>query len=416
MPATTDQDQTGQQTNGTGARERQLVLERVERLLLEHPPATTPPGDFWGAQFDLGLAWVHFPEGRGGLGLDPKLQAIIDERLGQAAAPSNVNRNFMLIGMAGPTLAAVGTPEQQDRFLRPGFTCQEIWCQLFSEPGAGSDLGGLSTRAERDGDEWIFNGQKVWTTLAHVADWAMILARTDPNVPKHQGLTYFLIDMKQPGIEVRPLRQINGEAEFNEVFLSDARTPDTLRVGPVGAGWQVALTTLMNERVAFGHLAKAPRGSGPVAQALKLMGERGADEATRDELAQRWIELELVRLTTLRAQEQRDRGVPGPEGSVLKLAYSWAAHSTWGLCVDLLGETGLLISDYEMIRPTIMGGSSLGEGETSDVVKAWLTSLGGTIGGGTSAISKNVLAERILGLPGEPRADRDMPWSEVPRS
>jgi len=393
------------------------IDERIDGLLAAHPPATTDPHEFWAAQYDLGLAWVQFPEGRGGLGLDPKLQEHVDERLSAAGAPSNVNVNFMLLGMAGPTLVAMGTDEQQERYLRPGFACDEIWCQLFSEPGAGSDLAALSTRAVRDGDEWVLNGQKVWTTLAHVADWAMVLARTDAEAVKHRGLTYFLIDMRQPGIEVRPLRQINGEAEFNEVYLTDARTPDSLRVGAVGDGWRVALTTLMNERVAFGHLAKAPRGSGPIGHAVRLVRERaGVDDAVRDELARSWIENELVRLTTLRAQQMRDRGTPGPEGSVIKLAYTWATHHAWELCVDLLDQDGLLISDYEMLRPSVMGGSSLGEGETSDVVKAWLTSLGGTIGGGTSAIAKNVLGERVLGLPGEPRVDKDLPWSKVPRS
>ena len=394
----------------------EVVDQLIDRLLAEHPPATTDPHEFWGAQYDLGLAWVQFPEGGGGLGLDPKVQEHIDERLSAAGAPSNVNVNFMLLGMAGPTLTALGSDEQRERFLRPGFSCEEIWCQLFSEPGAGSDLAALSTRAERDGDEWIFNGQKVWTTLAHVADWAMILARTDPEAPKHKGLTYFLIDMKQPGIEVRPLRQINGEAEFNEVYLTDARTPDSLRVGEVGDGWRVALTTLMNERVAFGHLAKAPRGSGSIGQALKLWRQRGGDGSTQDELARCWIENELVRLTTLRAQQMRERGTPGPEGSVIKLAYTWASFRAWGLCVDLLGDDGLLVDNYEMVRPTVMGGSSLGGGEPDDLVKAWLTSLGGTIGGGTSAIGKNILGERVLGLPPEPSVDKSQPWSKIPRS
>jgi alkylation response protein AidB-like acyl-CoA dehydrogenase len=389
----------------------------IERLLAEHPPATVSPADFWGAQFDLGLAWVHFPEGFGGMGFDPKLQEHVDERLEAAGAPSNVNVNFMLVGMAGPTLAALGTDEQRQRFLRTGFICEEIWCQLFSEPGAGSDLAALSTSAVRDGDEWTFNGQKVWTTLAHVADWAMILARTDPAAPKHKGLTYFLIDMKQPGIEVRPLRQINGEAEFNEVYLTDARTPDSLRIGDVGEGWRVALTTLMNERVAFGHLAKAPRGSGAIGQAMRLRHELGdVDEHVRDDIASQWIEMELVRLTTLRAQEMRERGVPGPEGAVIKLAYTWASYRTWELCVDLLGLDGMLTDTYEMVQPTVMGGSSLGEGDPSDIVKAWLTCIGGTIGGGTSAIGKNILGERVLGLPGEPRVDKDRAWSEIPRS
>ncbi len=394
-----------------------LVDQRVEQLLADHPPERTDPHEFWGAQYDLGLAWVHFAEGSGGLGLDPKLQEHVDERLAAAGAPSNVTRNFMLVGMAGPTLVAMGTDEQRQRFLRPGFRCDEIWCQLFSEPGAGSDLAALSTRAERDGDEWIFNGQKVWTTLAHIADWAMILARTDPDQPKHKGLTYFLIDMNQPGVEVRPLRQINGEAEFNEVYFTDARTPDSLRIGEVGEGWRVAITTLMNERTAFGHLAKAPRGAGAVGAAVELYRRHGeGDEVLRDEVARKWIENELVRLTTLRAQQLRDKGVPGPEGSVIKLAYTWASHTTWELCVDLLGNDGLLISDYEMVRPTLMGGESLGDGGGSNVQKAFLTSLGGTIGGGTSAIGKNVLAERVLGLPGDVRVDKDPPWSEVPRS
>jgi alkylation response protein AidB-like acyl-CoA dehydrogenase len=398
----------------------QTTLDRVDglidQLLTEHPVDGSPK-ELWAAQYDLGLAWVHFPEGYGGLGLDPKVQEHIDARLARAGAPRNVNVNFMLIGMAGPTLIAQGTEEQRQRFLRPGFACEEIWCQLFSEPGAGSDLAALSTRAVRDGDEWVFNGQKVWTTLAHVADWAMILARTNPDQPKHKGLTYFLIDMKQPGVEVRPLRQINGEAEFNEVYFTDARTPDTLRVGDVGEGWRVAVTTLMNERTAFGHLAKSARGSGVSTTLRRLLAQRDdLDGARRDQVVRRWIDMEVVRLTTLRAQQLRDRGVPGPEGSVIKLAYTWASYKAWELSVDLMGAEGMLISDYEMVRPTLMGGTSLGGGETRDIVKAWLTSLGGTIGGGTSAIAKNVLGERVLGLPGDVRVDRDLPWSQVPRS
>ena len=392
------------------------VNHLVDRLLAEHPPATSDPREFWGAQFDLGLAWVHFPEGKGGLGLDPKLQEHVDERLQLAGAPSNVAANFMLIGMAGPTLVARGTEEQQRRYLRKGFTCEEIWCQLFSEPGAGSDLAALSTRAVRDGEEWIVNGQKVWTTLAHVADWAMLLARTDPEAPKHKGLTYFLIDMREPGVEVRPLRQINGEAEFNEVYFTDARIPDSLRVGDVGQGWNVALTTLMNERVAFGHLAKAPRGAGGVGQAVRLFEAGGRDASVHDEVMRVWVDNELVRLTTLRAQEMRDQGTPGPEGAVIKLAYTKATVATWDLCTGLLGSAGMLISDYDMVRPTIMGGSTLDVEDDAEIPKAWLTTIGGTIGGGTAAIGKNILGERVLGLPGEPRVDKDLPWSQVPRS
>jgi alkylation response protein AidB-like acyl-CoA dehydrogenase len=396
-------------------------LERVDtlidQLLSEHPPASTPDKEFWGAQFDLGLGWVHFPEGYGGLGLDPKLQEHIDERLEQAGAPSNVNVNFMGIGMAGPTIVARGSDELKQRYLRPAFACDEIWCQLFSEPGAGSDLASLSTRAVRDGDEWVITGQKVWTTLAHVADWAMILTRTDPEQPKHKGLTYFLIDMRQPGIEVRPLRQINGEAVFNEVYLTEARTPDSLRIGEVGEGWAVALTTLMNERVAFGHLSRAPRGSGGIGQAVKLLRSRNIeDEAVTDAVLHSWIDNELVRLTTIRAQEMRDRGTPGPEGSVIKLAYTVISQNTWELCLELLGGDGMLIDNYEMIRPTTMGGSALDEQEHPDIAKAFLTTRGSTIGGGTTDIGRNILGERVLGLPGDARTDKDVPWSQVPRS
>ena len=230
--------------------EEELVASRIDQLLAGHPPATTSPETFFAAQFDLGLAWVQFPEGRGGLGVDPALQDLVDLRLDDAGAPSNTLRNFMGVGMAGPTIVAFGNDAQQTRWLRPLFTCDEIWCQMFSEPGAGSDVASLATRAVPDGDEWVVNGQKVWTTLAHVARWGLLLARSDPDVPKHRGLTYFVVDMHAPGVDVRPLRQMTGEAEFNEVYFTDVRIPDAERLGAVGDGWKVATATLMNERVA----------------------------------------------------------------------------------------------------------------------------------------------------------------------
>jgi alkylation response protein AidB-like acyl-CoA dehydrogenase len=391
------------------------VNEAVEQLLRDHPPASTDAQAFWGAQFDLGLAWVHFPQGRGGLGLDPDLQQVVDDRLRRAGAPDPMLRNFMGLGMLAPTLVAFGTGEQQHRHLRPAFTCAEIWCQMFSEPGAGSDVASLATRAVRDGDEWVVHGQKVWTTLAHVADFGMLLARTDPEVPKHQGLTYFLCDMRQPGVDVRPLRQMTGEAEFNEIFLSGARIPDSQRVGAVGDGWRVAIGTLMNERVALGALAKEDRGGGVVRHAVRLVQEHGGDAVARDRLVRRWIEAEVVRLTTLRAQSAREQGTPGPEGSILKLAVGGLQQRIFELCVDALGAHGMLIGDYEMRRPTIMGESSLA-GDEVDLVKAFLAVQGTTIGGGTTDIGRNILGERVLGLPGEPRTDRDLPWSQVPRS
>ena len=201
-----------------------LVRERCEQLLAEHDPSTSSTADFLGAQFDAGLAWIHFPEGFGGLGLSPSLQRVVAECLGRAHAPLSAPRNPIGYGMGAPTVVTHGSDAQRHRYLRPLFTGEEVWCQLFSEPGAGSDVASLATSAVRDGDEWVVNGQKVWTTLAHIARFGMLIARTDPDAPKHKGLTYFVVDLHAPGVEVRPLRQLTGEAEFNEVFQSDVRT------------------------------------------------------------------------------------------------------------------------------------------------------------------------------------------------
>src|SRR5512138_2627291 len=224
--------------------DEQRVDELCDQLLAEHDPKTTKPADFLGAQFDLGLGWVHFPEGNGGLGLSPKLQNVINQRVLAAGGPLPYARNPIGYGMCAPTIVTHGSDAQKQRYLRPLFTGEEVWCQLFSEPGAGSDVASLSTRAVRDGDEWVISGQKVWTTLAHVARWGLLVARTDPDVPKHKGLTYFVVDMQAPGVEVRPLYQITGEAEFNEVYFTDVRIPDAERLGEVGEGWRVSLTTL----------------------------------------------------------------------------------------------------------------------------------------------------------------------------
>ncbi len=203
-----------------------LVDQRIDELLAELDPATTDPVEFRGRQYDLGLAWVHFPEGYGGLGLKPVVQRHIDERLYGAGARRPGVRHFFGLTMAGPTIVTNGDDAVRERLLRRTFTGEDAWCQLFSEPGAGSDLAGLATRAVRDGDEWLVSGQKVWNTFAHLADRGMLVARTDPEAPKHKGLTYFALDMHAPGVEVRPLRQLTGEAEFNEVYMTDVRVPD----------------------------------------------------------------------------------------------------------------------------------------------------------------------------------------------
>ena len=283
--------------------DEQLVEEKLDQLLAGFPPASTPDRDFLGAQFDAGLAFVHFPEGFGGLGLSRKLQPLIAARLRQAGAPNLGQRNAIGYGMAAPTILTMGSEEQKRRYLRPLFTCEEIWCQLFSEPGAGSDVASLATRAVRDGDEWILNGQKVWTTLAHTSRFGMVLARTDPEAEKHKGLTYFVVDMQAPGVEVRPLRQMTGDAEFNEVYFTDVRIPDSERLSDVGEGWRGAIVTLMNERVSIGGTVP-PRGSGPIATAVGIWNKMPAERRTasgRDRLMSLWIEAEILRLTNMRA-------------------------------------------------------------------------------------------------------------------
>jgi alkylation response protein AidB-like acyl-CoA dehydrogenase len=391
--------------------EDRLVADLADRLLAEHPPSSTPPREFLGAQFDLGLAWVHFPEGQGGLGLSPKLQEVASAKLRGAKAPSAGPRNPIGVGMGAPTVVTHGSDAQRSRYLRPLFTGEEIWCQLFSEPGAGSDVASLSTRAVRDGDEWVVNGQKVWTTVAHLARWGMLVARTDPEAPKHRGLTYFVVDMKAPGVEVRPLRQITGEAEFNEVYFTDVRIPDAERLGGVGEGWHVSLTTLMNERVSIGGVV-IPRGSGPIAEAVRLWDERykaAPDAVLRDRLVNLWIRSEAARLTNIRAQQNRKVGTPGPEGSVGKLAFAELNQKIYELCIDLMGMDGTLYGSYEMIRPELVGFGT-------DVRKSFLRARANSIEGGTSEVMRNILGERVLGLPGEPRVDKDVPWSQVPRN
>src|SRR5580698_7696183 len=253
-----------------------LVRSRLRALLADHNPSSTPAVEFLGARFDAGLAWVSFPVGRGGLGVSPDLQGLVERELRAVDAPNEVDRNVIGYGMAAPTVLTHGTDEQRTRYLRPLFTCEESWCQLFSEPGSGSDLAGLATRAVRDGDEWVITGQKVWNTLAHIADRGMLVARTDPEAPKHKGLTYFALDMHAPGVEVRPLRQITGEAEFNEVYMTEVRVPDADRIGDVGEGWRVAMTTLSNERTTIGGGGGSPgRGSGSIAEAVRIWQSDG---------------------------------------------------------------------------------------------------------------------------------------------
>jgi alkylation response protein AidB-like acyl-CoA dehydrogenase len=386
----------------------ELVEARCDELLREHPPADTDAVTFLGAQYDAGLAWVHFPEGFGGLGVQPKLQKYVNERVQAAGAPLAYPRNPIGHGMGAPTVVTHGSPEQKQRYLRPLFTGEEIWCQMFSEPGAGSDVASLATTAVRDGDEWIVNGQKVWTTLAHLARWGMLVARTDPDAPKHKGLTYFVVDMHAPGVDVRPLRQMTGEAEFNEVFFSDVRIPDAERLSDPGDGWRVALTTLMNERVAIGG-AVPPRGSGIIREALRAWQAADRhDPVRRDELTRLWIEAEVLRLTNIRAGQLRSAGTPGPEGSVGKSLSAEHNKRVMEFVVDLMGADGMLYTTYEMQRPD-------GALRWDCPQKGFLRMRANSIEGGTTEVMKNILGERVLGLPGDVRVDKDLPWKDVPR-
>jgi alkylation response protein AidB-like acyl-CoA dehydrogenase len=327
-----------------------VIDERLDQLVAEHDPRTTDPIELRGRQYDLGLAWVHFPEGWGGLGAPPTLQKAVERRLRQAGAPAIDARLFFGLTMAGPTVVTHGDDALRERLLRRMFTGEDAWCQLFSEPGAGSDLAGLSARAVRDGDEWVITGQKVWNTLAHIADRGMLVARTDPEAPKHKGLTYFALDMHAPGVEVRPLVQITGEAEFNEVYLTEVRVPDTDRIGDVGEGWRVAMTTLMNERTTIGGGSGPPaKGSGAIAEAVRIWKEEARDRSAvaKDRLVQLWIESEVLRLTNIRAGQNRKIGNPGPEGSIAKLMFAEVNKDIYELCIDLLGADALVDYDYE---------------------------------------------------------------------
>jgi alkylation response protein AidB-like acyl-CoA dehydrogenase len=300
--------------------------------------------------------------------------------------------------MVGPTLIAHGSDEQKKRFLDGMLRGDDIWCQLFSEPGAGSDLASLGTRAVRDGDEWVVNGQKVWNSYAHQADWGALIARTDPDAPKHRGITFFLVDMRTPGIEVRPLRQITGVAHFNEVFLNDVRIPADAVVGEVNDGWRVAQTMLISERTLIG----GGHGQYTFADILELADRRGRrlDPLARQDLARAYTRMEILRYLGLRVQSAISQGrMPGPESSVMKLFIS-RHHSMQGdLVMALDGANG-----------TLWGKDG---GDDSFWQNVFLNQWASKIGGGTDQIQGNIIGERVLGLPREPGDDRDTPWRDL---
>jgi alkylation response protein AidB-like acyl-CoA dehydrogenase len=343
-----------------------------------------------GRLYDAGYVGITWPEEYGGRGLGHTFQGIFLEESARAGAPPHLGG--IGLGMAGPTIIAWGTHEQKARYLKPLLRGDEVWCQGFSEPGSGSDLGGARTYAELDGDEWVVNGQKVWSSWAHIANWCILVVRTDRDAPKHAGLSYLLVDMSAPGVEVRPLRQITGDPEFNEIFFSDVRVPKASILGNPGDGWKVAMTTLLHERGTLGfaltaRLEVAVDKLIELAQLKNPDGSRAADDPViRDAVAQSWIDLQALRYTNYSSLTSLVKtGVPGPEGSVAKLHWSEAnqritklALSIEGLSSQLDGAGGVWDGywQYEQLR-----------------------SRGNTIEAGTSEILRNIIAERVVGLP-----------------
>ena len=397
------------------ARFRAEARDFLEQHTVLLQPGQSPPGPFigddpdavrssqdWQAlKYDHGWACLTWPKAYGGRALGPMEQVIWTQEELRYRTPVNI---FSIgIGMLGPTLMKHGSEEQKERHLTKMARGDEVWCQLFSEPAAGSDVAGLTTRATRDDAGWVIDGQKTWNTGAHFCKWGVIIVRTDPDAPKHEGLTCFIVDMQSRGIDIRPIRQMNGGSGFNDVFFDGVRVPDANRLGETDGGWRVAITTLMNERAAIGSRGMA--GLGPVdlvRLAREADGPRGPaieDAAVRARIADFHVRSAGLRYTTYRTLTALSRGeTPGPENSIHKLVGSPLRQEMAALGVDLQGQAGALM-DAEY-------------GAQSE----WLASPGMRLAGGTDEIMRNIIAERVLGLPAEPRVDKDLPFSALRRN
>jgi alkylation response protein AidB-like acyl-CoA dehydrogenase len=368
--------------------EEQSFRDEVRSWLEANHPGPAPEGDdqarfefereWQGKLHEAGWAGISWPKEYGGRGATLIEQVIFSEEMARSRAPRPANVLGLVMG--GPVVIAHGTEEQKERFLEPILSAEEIWCQGFSEPESGSDLASLKTRAVAENGGWRITGQKVWTTFAHEAKWCMLLARSDPDVPKHKGLTYFILDMEQDAVDVRPLRQITGEAEFNEIFMEDAYVPDDNVVGGVGNGWMVGITTLMHERAGLGA-ASAVALRRDLDELIGLIRERGLadDPVIRDRVARLQVAAEALRLGGLRTLTQTMRtGIPGPEGSLAKWQWADANQSLTELATEVLGSEGL---------------------ERNEWSYRFLRSRANSIEGGTTEVMKNIIAERVLGLP-----------------
>ena len=365
------------------------------------PDAIASARAYQRAKFDHGFAGISWPKEWSGQGGSQIQQVIFNEEEAQYKTLAGI---FTIgLGMCMPTICTWGTPEQRDRYAPAALKADELWCQLFSEPAGGSDLAALRTRAVRDGDDWVINGQKIWTSGAHYCDWGIIVTRTNPDVPKHEGLTFFFLDMRTPGIEIRPIRQMSGSSHFNEVYFTDVRIPDSQRLGPVGAGWRVAITTLMNERYAAGE------NPGPdfeelleVARIVDLEDGPAIDNpAVKEKLAEFYVRSQGLRYTKFRAMTSLSRGqTPGPESSIGKLVSASKLQDIAAYGLDLLG----------------MGGAEMGPDMPLAGLfeEALLYAPAMRIAGGTDEILRNIIAERVLGLPADMRADKGMPFRDVP--
>ena len=368
--------------------QEEAFRDELREWLGANHPGEEPEGDEAGFEFrkawqrklaDAGWAGLSWPKEYGGRGATLIEQAIFNEEIARAKSPPVANVLGLVMG--GPVVIAHGTEEQKQRYLKPILTAEEIWCQGFSEPESGSDLASLKTKAVKDNGDWVVTGQKVWTTYAHEAKWCMLVARTDFDAPKHKGLTYFLMDMEQDAVQVRPLRQITGESEFNELFIEEARIPDENVIGGVGNGWTVALTTLMHERagIAFALQVALKIALGEL---MELARERHVDQdpVVRQKIAQLYIESEAIRLNASRGLTQiMKTGIPGPEGSLTKWMWSDTNQALTELAMDIRGPEAPIID--------------------ADWTYRFLRARANSIEGGTTEILKNIVAERVLGLP-----------------